>query len=126
MPKFKDITELTEFRKKLQASGQVNTEKEPVITIGMGTCGIAAGASDTLGTIERELKKQDIKATIRTVGCIGMCVNEPLVDVQVRGEPRVTYININSAKAIRLIEEHIVQGQIVQDLALGYVPKEWQ
>jgi NADP-reducing hydrogenase subunit HndB len=125
MPQFKNAVQLSNFREKLKKSDQKKTKSEPIITIGMGTCGIAAGASETLQAIERELQKREIKATIRSVGCIGMCVNEPLVDIQLSGQPRVTYKNIRAAQVTRLIEEHIIKGHVVYEWAIGYIPSEW-
>jgi len=75
--------------------------------------------------IERELAKHNIQARVRSVGCIGMCVREPLVDIQVAGQPRITYANILAVNIPRLIEEHILKGEILQDWAIGIVPEEW-
>ncbi|MBE0408735.1 MAG: (2Fe-2S) ferredoxin domain-containing protein [Anaerolineales bacterium] len=125
MPLFSNTTKLSKYRMELKENRHLQAETEPIITIGMGTCGIAAGAAETLHAIERELQKHDIKAKIRSVGCIGMCVNEPLVDVQFPGEPRVTYINIRVPKVARLIEEHVARGEIIHEWAIGFLPPQW-
>ncbi len=49
------------------------------------------------------------------MGCIGMCVNEPLVDIEQAGKPRISYRNITADRASRLIEEHLVNGRIVDE-----------
>jgi (2Fe-2S) ferredoxin len=125
MSKFKSATQLSRYREKLIDKAQNQVSGDPIITIGMGTCGIAAGADETLQAIERELQKKDIKAIIRSVGCIGMCVNEPLVDIQLAGQPRITYINIRAPQVARLIEEHILKGQIIYEWAIGFIPPRW-
>ncbi len=125
MPKLNNIDDLTALQAALQVDLQARAAQQTVITIGMGTCGQAAGANDTLRAIQNELDKREIDATIKTVGCIGMCVKEPLVDIQLAGQPRVTYINVTPARVKRLFDEHLLQGKVVEEWALGIVPPEW-
>jgi (2Fe-2S) ferredoxin len=68
-----------------------------------------------------ELDKRGIDAHVTTVGCIGMCSKEPLVDIQQGDEPRITYGNIDATMVPRLIEEHVVQGHVVDDWVVGRV-----
>jgi len=125
MPKLKNAQDLAALRESLQNSIQVKKAKEISITVGMGTCGQAAGAGDTYQALERELAAHGVMANLRSVGCIGMCVMEPLVDIQLPGAPRVTYANVRPAQVPRLIEEHVLNGQVVVEWMLGYVPPEW-
>jgi len=92
------------------------------VDVHMGTCGIAAGARDTMHAIINELHARDIEANIKTVGCIGMCAREPLVDIEQAGQPRVTYGNITADRVSRLIEEHLVNGRIVEEWVVGRLP----
>jgi NADP-reducing hydrogenase subunit HndB len=66
---------------------------QAVVLIGMGTCGIAAGASEVAEAMRKELAQRNLNVKVIGVGCIGMCVKEPLVDIQLPGRPRVTYAN---------------------------------
>lgn len=125
MPKLSGIDDLIALQAALQDDLQTRAVQQTVITIGMGTCGQAAGAGDTLRAIENELIKREINAVVKTVGCIGMCVKEPLVDIQLPGRPRVTYINVTPARVKRLFDEHLLQGEVVEEWALGIVPPEW-
>lgn len=125
MPIIKSIEDLTLLREKAKKDFDAKAEEETIISIGMGTCGQAAGAGNTLRAIENELNKREIQATIKTVGCIGMCVKEPLVDIKLPGKPRITYINVTPARVKRLFDEHILQGQVVEEWALGIVPPDW-
>jgi len=59
------------------------------------------------------------------VGCIGMCVMEPLVDIQLAGQPRVTYVNVRPPQVSRIIDEHVLQGQVIHEWAIGFVPVDW-
>lgn len=99
----------------------ISTRKDTgtTIIVGMGTCGIAAGARDTMHAILEELHKRDIEANVTTVGCIGMCAREPLVDIEQAGKPRVTYGNVTPDMVSRLIEEHLVKGHVVEEWVVG-------
>ncbi len=54
-----------------------------------------------------------------TTGCIGMCVKEPLIDIEQAGKPRVTYGNVHPNMVARLIEEHLINGNAVEEWAVG-------
>ncbi|MBC7234855.1 MAG: (2Fe-2S) ferredoxin domain-containing protein [Chloroflexi bacterium] len=115
MPKLKSLDDLRRLRERV--SEEISTRKETgtTITVGMGTCGIAAGARETMRAILNELRARDIDAHVQTVGCIGMCASEPLVDIEQAGRPRITYANITADKVSRLIEEHLVKGNVVNE-----------
>ncbi len=61
------------------------------ITVGTGTCGLAAGAQETLGAIRAELNRRGLEAVISQVGCVGMCSYEPMVELQARGRSQINY-----------------------------------
>ncbi len=61
---------------------QQRHKSEATIFIGMGTCGVAAGAAEVEGLIRQELAERQLDVKIIPVGCIGMCFREPLVDIQ--------------------------------------------
>ena len=67
-----------------------------------------------------EIAKRGLKdVSVETTGCIGMCQNEPLLDVIRPGEPRITYCLVTPADVTRIISEHVVNGRIVQDKLFG-------
>ena len=121
MPKLKSLEELQELAKSLQEGIKARTESGTVVTVGMGTCGIAAGAREVMHAILAELKNRDIDAHVTTTGCIGMCSKEPLVDIQQGAEPRITYGNVTQDMVPRLVEEHLVRGSIVSEWVVGRV-----
>ncbi len=124
MAKLKTIADLQQIREQAQKDLRVRTETGTKIIVGMGTCGIAAGARETMHTILEELNQRGIDAHVTTVGCIGMCSREPLVDIEQAGQPRITYCNVHPDMIPRLIEEHLLQGNVVQEWAMGRVPPE--
>jgi NADP-reducing hydrogenase subunit HndB len=121
MPKLKSMEELQKLRDQLQKDINVRTETSATITVGMGTCGISAGAREVMHAILNELEERDIDAHVTTVGCIGMCSKEPLIDIQQGDEPRITYGNVKPKMVSRIIEEHLVNGHIVDEWVVGRV-----
>ncbi len=86
------------------------------ITIGMGSCGIAAGAEEIYDTfLEHSKKNNDIE--IVKVGCIGICQYEPLVEIYKDNE-RTTYINVKAEDVSNIIEEHVIYHNIVSKLLI--------
>jgi NADP-reducing hydrogenase subunit HndB len=117
----KSLEELRELRKKLQKDLEVrnSSDNKPVIIVGMGTCGIAAGARNILKAVLKEVEKRNVEVTVTQTGCIGMCEKEPLLDVKMPGKPRITYGNLSEEDVKRIIVEHVVNGHIVEDLAVA-------
>jgi NADP-reducing hydrogenase subunit HndB len=119
MPMLKSLDDLKRVRDEAQQSLKTRLDTGTTVTVGMGTCGIAAGARDTMHAILEELAKREIDAHVTTVGCIGQCVKEPLVDIEQAGKPRVTYANVKPDMVPRLIEEHLIKGQPVAEWVIG-------
>jgi (2Fe-2S) ferredoxin len=51
-----------------------------------------------------------------------MCSKEPLVDIEQAGKPRITYANVHPDMVPRLVQEHLVEGNVVEEWAFGRVP----
>ncbi len=85
------------------------------VVVAMGTCGIAAGARDTMTAILGELEKRSIANVVVTqTGCIGLCEYEPIVQVQVGDQDMVTYGHIDPSRVPELVDEHVVGGAPVE------------
>ena len=123
MPRIMTIDDFRKLREEARRDIRVRSQTGTKIIIGMGTCGIAAGARETMHAILDELNKRQIDAQVTTVGCIGMCAFEPLVDVEQAGGSRITYGNIHPEKVPRLIEEHLIQGRVVDDWVVARLPQ---
>lgn len=121
MKTIKDINAIKEqMQAKLIARDTANTETETRILVGMATCGIAAGAKPVFDTLMDEIAKRGLKnVRVTRTGCIGMCKLEPIVEVIVQNEPKVTYIKVDSNVAKRIVAEHIVNGNIVKENIVG-------
>lgn len=82
------------------------------IFIGAGTCGLGAGARKTIDEIEKYLKDRAMEADIIEVGCIGLCVEEPLVDIQIPGRSRISFKKVTSDRIVQLLNG-IIQNNVV-------------
>ena len=90
------------------------------ITVHMGTCGIASGARDILNSFLQQIEKINAKDIILTTsGCAGLCSHEPMATVELLDEPPVKYIDLTPDKVVKIFEEHVMGGTIVQDFALA-------
>lgn len=122
------IKSLEDLRRiKAQSNQETESRKsnETQIIIGMGTCGIAAGARDTMSAVLEELAKRNLRGvTVLQTGCIGMCQKEPLLDVVRPGEDRVTYGPVYAKDVTRIIAEHLVNGSVVEDLVVAKIPNK--
>ncbi len=112
--RFNDLQEISD-----QAYSRDTRGDHPVIYIGYATCGQAAGANELMEMIPQELKKLHVKALIIPVGCIGTCCFEPLVDIQMPGEPRLCYHEVTPAKLKLILRDYLVKGKPHPELAMG-------
>lgn len=117
----KTIQELEEIRKKTLETINIRKDRSGTrVVVGMATCGIAAGARPVLLAIMDEVKKNNLADVIvAQTGCIGMCRLEPIVEVYRPGEEKVTYVKVNQSKAIRIVNEHVIKGKVVEEYTIG-------
>ncbi|MBM3150767.1 MAG: NADH-quinone oxidoreductase subunit NuoF [Chloroflexi bacterium] len=121
---FRNPVDLQQFRSRVQAELAGRRSREARILVGMGTCGIAAGASEVADALRAELSARQVQATVAGVGCIGMCVREPLVDILLPGRPRVTYANVKPGMAGQIVAEHLVNGQVIAKSTLAQMSED--
>lgn len=117
----KSLKELEEIRKRTLETINIRKDRTGTrVVVGMATCGIAAGARPVLISIMDEVKKNNLAdVVVAQTGCIGMCRLEPMVEVYRPGEEKVTYIKVTAAKALRIINEHVMQGKVVDEYTIG-------
>ncbi|WP_422478565.1 (2Fe-2S) ferredoxin domain-containing protein [Pleomorphochaeta sp. DL1XJH-081] len=90
--------------------------KNSQIIIGMGTCGIAAGAKPVLDAFLKELDAHNITdVSVTQTGCMGLCYVEPTVEVLTPGMPPVIYGKVDAAVAKTIVEDHIMRNKMVTD-----------
>jgi NADH:ubiquinone oxidoreductase subunit F (NADH-binding)/Pyruvate/2-oxoacid:ferredoxin oxidoreductase delta subunit/(2Fe-2S) ferredoxin len=109
---------ILQHRKQRLAELRRDHVLRPTILVGAGTCGLGAGAKETLAAIHEYLDSHEIKADVVMVGCIGLCSAEPIVDVQLPGRARVSYRHITASKVPQLLDGALT-GSIPENLVLG-------
>ena len=119
----KSLAELAAIRARMIE--QVNLRKDDNIdtriVVGMATCGIAAGARPVMLEFIEELKRRGIdNVTVAQTGCVGMCRLEPIVEVYVKDQEKVTYVHMTPDKVARVVNDHIVNGRPVEEYTIGY------
>ena len=120
----KTVEDLKRLREQLQTDSRIRHAAGTQIIVGMGTCGIAAGAREVLAAILDEIAKHNIQdVNVTQTGCIGMCEQEVLVDVVKTGQPRISYGKVTPDFIPTLISEHVVNGRIVEDHVIGKITK---
>ena len=94
--------------------------KEIQVIVGMGTCGIAAGAKTTLDVFLRSLDEHKLVGSVmvRQTGCMGLCHSEPTVEVAVPGMPPIIYGNVDGEVAKELVSKHIIGRQLLDKYIL--------
>ena len=118
------VTKLSDLGKMAQMGESTLVSDKPQIVLGLATCGIAAGGMPLKDFAEQYLAENDVKADIVSVGCIGLCHAEPLVDIKLPGKPRVTYDYMDTDKLKKILDEHLVGGQPVKELAMAQLSDE--
>lgn len=120
MPAIKSLEELKRIReealekKKMKAStGNIQ------VIVAMGTCGIAAGARDTMKSVLKFIETNNLNGvTVTQTGCIGKCEMEPIVQVVIGDQPKVMYGKVNSEVAEQIMKQHVQNGTPVKDYVL--------
>lgn len=122
----KSLEELKAIRDKAKTAIDMreNAEAETRVLVGMATCGIAAGARPVLQKMVEEVAKRGLKDVMVTqTGCIGICQYEPVVEVVTPGQEKVTYVNMTPEKALRVVNDHLVNGNVVTEFTIGATKK---
>ena len=88
----------------------------------MATCGIASGARPVLTALSDAVQSKGLaNVTVTQTGCIGLCQYEPIVEVIEPGKDKVTYIKMTPEKALEVVDQHLIKGQIVKKYTIAEV-----
>ncbi len=118
----KSLAELQAIRDRMQKQIDLRDAGDDRIrvVVGMATCGIAAGARPVLAAFLEEVEKRGLKnISVSQTGCIGVCRLEPIVEVYVPGQEKVTYVKMTADKVPGIVSEHLVNGRVVTELTIG-------
>jgi NADH-quinone oxidoreductase subunit F len=93
-------------------SGKPKVKKK--IIVGMGTCGLSAGAQATYDRLKEILEENPGSFELTRTGCIGMCYREPLVEIRDNGT-RTIYGEVTPEAASEIVEHHVLGGAVLDD-----------
>ena len=85
------------------------------ILVGLGTCGVAAGAGATYAALLAKVGPLDGGSRVEKTGCVGMCYREPLVELREDGGARWQYGQVTPDRVDRLLAEHVGKGEPVEE-----------
>ena len=118
----KSLADLQAIRAKTLENINMRKEGDNAarVVVGMATCGIAAGARPVMLKFLEEIKNRDLQhVTVSQTGCIGMCRLEPMVDVILPGQEKVTYVKVKPDMVDRIVKEHLMGGTPVAEYTIG-------
>ena len=118
----KSLAELEAIRQKTLENIAMRKEVHDSarVVVGMATCGIAAGARPVLNAFTEEIARRDLAGVLVTqTGCIGLCQYEPIVEVTMPGQEKVTYVKMTPDKVGRVVADHIIGGKPVTEFTIG-------
>lgn len=116
MNAIKSLDDLQKIREAALAKRKLSeTNGSKQVIVGMGTCGIAAGARETMKSVLEYIEANNLKnVAVTQTGCIGLCEQEPIMQVVLPGQEKVTYGKVNADVAKKIMKEHVAEGKVVQ------------
>ncbi|MBS3739956.1 NADH-quinone oxidoreductase subunit NuoF [Candidatus Bipolaricaulota bacterium] len=81
------------------------------IRVGYASCGIAAGAKEVYEKLEGEVRSRNLPVKLKKVGCVGMCHNEPLLEVEHPNGETVTYGNLEAGDVENILKCHLSEDR---------------
>ena len=117
----KSLEELKAIRDKMKGQIGMRSEDDDNIrvVVGMATCWIASGARPVLNLLVNEVQARNLEnITVTQTGCIGLCQYEPIVEVFEPGREKITYVKVNEEKALEILEQHLIKGNVVDKYLL--------
>ena len=112
------LEDLRKMREEKQKAMDMrdSANKNIQVIVGMGTCGIAAGAKDAFSALIDAINEKGLtNVLIRQTGCMGLCHSEPTVEVIMPEMPAIIYGNVDAATAKEIVEKHIVGHQLIDN-----------
>ena len=121
----KSLAELQAIRDRAKAQLDLRKENPNAakVLVGMATCGIAAGARPVLNAFTEEIAKRGLTqdVTVTQTGCIGICQYEPVVEVEIPGQEKVTYVKVAPEMVARIVNDHLVNHNVVTEYTIGAI-----
>jgi NADP-reducing hydrogenase subunit HndB len=114
MPRVTSLDDLHKLRAQVREGVTQRYDVGMTLVVGMGTCGIAAGARETLLALNDELAKRELAANVTIDGCIGRCEFEPLVTIHRPDAAPVMYGHVSAERVPELVDK-LIGGLVIQE-----------
>ena len=117
----KSLAELAAIREKMKDKVAIRKGLGQVrVVVGMGTCGIAAGARPVLSAFVEKVSEAGLsdKVTVTQTGCVGNCQLEPVVEVFEDSKKKYTYFKTTAEKVSEVVEQHLKGGKVVEQYTI--------
>ena len=118
----KSLDQLEAIRKRMKKQMHIRYGNEETIrvVVGMATCGIAAGARPVMTAFLKEVEKNELpNVIIAQTSLIDAPELEPVVEIYMPGEEKVTYVHMTPDKVPTVVQQHLVNHTIVTEYTLG-------
>jgi NADH-quinone oxidoreductase subunit F len=87
------------------------------VIVGLGSCGIAAGATKTYEKLSNLKKVDNLTFDLKKTSCVGMCFREPLVEV-IDETGTYLYGNVDEGKVMEIVEKHIKNNEPIKEFVV--------
>jgi NADP-reducing hydrogenase subunit HndB len=117
MPAIKSLDELKRIREEALQKKQLKAAPGNIqVIVAMGTCGIAAGARDTMKSVLSYLETEKVSGvTVTQTGCMGLCEQEPIVQLVLGDQPKIMYGKVDPQVVQKIMNQHVQNGQPVKE-----------
>lgn len=124
MTKIRSLEDLNRFREEALKQRQHKADLGHIqVIVSLGSCGIAAGALDTLSAVKQMVRDEKLKnVSIAETGCVGLCKHEPILEVAAGGSNRVSYGRVTPDVARQIIRDHVINGRVVEEFVIESIP----
>lgn len=122
MAKIKSLEELKKIKEQAKNSVSLRVKGDNIenliqIRVAMATCGIAAGARETMDEFIKVLQEEKIEnAVVTQTGCMGYCYAEPTIELTMPGKEPVVYGHVDRAKVHEIVEKGIKNGEMLDGI----------
>lgn len=97
-----------------------NGESQGEIRIGLGSCCIASGSQAVKTELEKTLADNHIRVNVKQVGCVGICNQVPILEIQKPGQKASYYTRIKPEEVREVVRQHFKPNGMVHQIKTGW------
>lgn len=119
----KMITDFLELQKSkpMHTSQHTHNAADDIaeIRVGLGSCCVAGGSKNVFESLKKEILRTGVPVRVKTVGCVGMCHQTPLVEVVESNGHSTLYSKVTPAETRRIIRTHFRPHGVTRKIQSG-------